>query len=189
MKIAKKLIFIFSLLIIYSKGFAFEPYATHVPALIVAVVNTNGPILEMGCGHYSTPILHAICSESKRYLLSVESNEKWLARFLYLQTPWHAFQYIPVYAKSTPNLNLWDFVGNDTNWDVIFIDHTPEKRRKVDIARLRDHTKIFVVHDTEAEIYEYEDVLSSFKYRYDYKIYPTYTTLVSDTVDVNEFFQ
>ena len=35
-------------------------YATRQPLLALAVAQTDGPILELGCGHYSTPLLHAL---------------------------------------------------------------------------------------------------------------------------------
>ena len=52
-------------------------YGTHMAALITAVANTTGAVLEMGCGDFSTPLLHAICSAEKRFLLSAEDNKQW----------------------------------------------------------------------------------------------------------------
>jgi len=43
-------------------------WGTHQVPLITVVVNTKGPILELGCGDFSTPILHALCTAEKRLL-------------------------------------------------------------------------------------------------------------------------
>ena len=34
-----------------------DQYATHQRLLVAAVMQTEGPIVEMGCGNYSTPLL------------------------------------------------------------------------------------------------------------------------------------
>ena len=33
-------------------------FGTHMVPLINAVINTTGDVFEMGCGDYSTPLLH-----------------------------------------------------------------------------------------------------------------------------------
>lgn len=60
--------------------------------LVTAVANTKGSVLEFGCGDYSTPLLHAICTAQNRFLLSAESNEAWLRNFLDLATDNHLFK-------------------------------------------------------------------------------------------------
>jgi len=161
-----------------------SPWATHLSPLVAAVVNTKGPVMELGCGHYSTPILHTLCFPSKRKLLSIESNQKWISSFIYLESDWHKFLYVP-------QVSGWDSVGENERWAVVFVDHAPAGRRKIDIQRLRNNVDIFVVHDSETihdNIYDMEHILSSFKYRYNYVIYKTQTTLVSDIINVREFF-
>ncbi len=162
---------------------------THQAPLITVVMNTNGPILELGCGDFSTPILHAICAVNQRTLLSAETDNKWLRFFLDLEAPWHKFVYIPIFENpKKPQPNKWDEVGNDTHWNVVLIDHHPGTRRGVDIERLRSHTDIFVVHDTEKSYKGYNTILPSFKYRVVYRRYKKRTTIVSDTIDVTKFF-
>ena len=168
---------------VQSRRLADSEYGTHVCPLITAVVNTDGPILEMGCGDYSTPLLHALCSPKKRMLVSTDTDLQWLSLFLDLENNWHTFYFI--------SENAWDRIGNDMHWSVVLIDHRPALRRVVDIERLRSKTDIFVVHDTElsaAQYYNYETTFSSFKYRYDYKRYATQTTLLSDRIDVEQLF-
>lgn len=165
-------------------------FGTHMAPLVTAVMNTTGPVFEMGCGDYSTPILHAICTAQQRQLLSTDTSKDWLALFKDLESPWHTFQYVPVYSNDWdlhPNPSKWDEVGCQS-WGVVFIDHRPGERRKVDIARFADTADIIVVHDTESLGYGYEPVLSKFKYRYDYMRYTTRTTLVSNSIDVSALF-
>ena len=156
-------------------------FGTHMAPLITAVVNTNGAVLEMGCGDFSTPLLHAICSADKRFLLSAEDDKKWMNYFLDLSCDWHQFQYVS-------SLDKWGQVGVGMQFSVVLVDHFRD-RRIIDIDRLRPYTEIFVIHDTERLDYGFESVLSSFKYIYTYKRYFVTTTLVSDTVDVASFFE
>lgn len=165
-------------------------YGTHMAPLITAVMNTRGDVFEMGCGDFSTPLLHAICKSTNRYLLSTDTSKDWISLFLDLESKNHEFIYVPVYDNDwdlNAKPHLWDSIGNQ-RWSVVFIDHRPAERRNVDIERFANTSEIIVVHDTEHHGYKYEPVLSKFKYRYDYKRYNVYTTLVSNFIDVSKFF-
>jgi hypothetical protein len=48
-------------------------FGTHTTPLVTAIMHTSGPVLEMGCGDYSTPMLHAILAKQGRFLLSRSS--------------------------------------------------------------------------------------------------------------------
>ncbi|MGE0206433.1 MAG: hypothetical protein AB7R69_01140 [Candidatus Babeliales bacterium] len=167
-------------------------YGTHMAPLMTVVANTKGPILELGSGDYSTPLLHAVCSVTKRFLLTTDTDKRWLSLFIDLARDWHHFSYIPVFEDDwakNPKPELWDAVGTDRYWSVVFVDHRPGDRRRVDIERLRHNADIFVVHDTEEPAYGYEPVLATFKYRYTYLRYAIQTTIVSDTIDIRTFFE
>jgi len=165
-------------------------WGTHQTPLIAAVMNTDGPILEMGCGDFSTPLLHAICSVKERTLVSADTDKKWMGLFLDLETTWHKFIHVPVFENpQKPQVHRWNYVGNDTHWGVVFIDHHPGPRRAVDIKRLRSHADVFVVHDTEGSFYGFNKILPKFKYRFVYRRYKKQTTIVSDTIDVAAFFK
>lgn len=152
--------------------------STHLAPLLTTLVNTVGPVLELGCGDFSTPLLHAACAPTKRYLLSAESCEPWFKLFLDLESDWHEF----ILVKN------WAIVGCERHWSVVFVDHAPEGQRIIDIERLRGKTDIFVVHDTEHGVYNYNKILPTFKYSYTCKRYPVWTTVVSDRIDVTQFF-
>lgn len=151
---------------------------THMAPLMTVVAHTTGPILELGCGDFSTPLLHAACSGSQRLLVTTENNKMWMNYFLDMANNWHKFILV----------NDWNKIGNDTHWSVVFVDNAPGGQRIVDIARLRKNTDIFVAHDTEDVFYNYNSILPTFKYRYTYKRYPVTTTVVSDVIDVRTFF-
>lgn len=173
--------------IIISGVYGYSGWGSHVPALLTAILHTQGPVLEMGCGHWSTPILHAVCGAQGRFLLSAESDEAWLnlVRSNGFECSWHHFVFVADAMKKPEN---WNTIGNNQRWGCVFIDHAPGERRVADIARMRSLADVLVVHDTDAPSYGYEPVLSSFKYRYDYTVYLPQTTVVSDTVDVCAFF-
>lgn len=58
-----------------------DPYATHLEALVSTALATDGPILEMGCGDYSTPVLAAIANKMGRGFVVHSSNEEWASKF------------------------------------------------------------------------------------------------------------
>ena len=165
--------------------------ATHMMLLLTAAMHTTGPILEMGVGDLSTPLLHAICSKDKRYLVSADTSRKKLHYFNDLCTKRHIFQYIPVYEddwSANPKPEQWDAIDANIRWSVVLINHRPGDRRVADIQRLRNNTDIFVIHDTQESGYNYKTIIDSFKYRYVDERYTLQTTLVSDTIDVSQFF-
>lgn len=157
--------------------------STHVPALVTVIAKTEGPILELGAGDFSTPLLHAICSGTQRTLVTAEMDKNWLQLFLDLERDWHNFVHVA-------GPSAWDLVGQNTHWSVVFVDHHPGWRRAVDIKRLRSHTDIFVAHDTDIpQDYGYNSIIPSFKYKYVYRRYKRTTTVFSDTIDVAKLFE
>lgn len=166
-------------------------WGTHVVPLISAVINSKGPILELGAGDYSTPLLHALCKKEHRFLLSTDTDKQWLELFRDLETTYHKLHYVSVYEDDkmlNPKPEKWDDIGNDQFWGVVLVDHRPAERRRVEIERLKKNTNIFVVHDSEQLSYQYEDIFATFKYRYDYSRYRSRTTLISNETDVAKLF-
>lgn len=158
----------------------YPDYGTHMAPLLTAVAATSGDVLELGCGDYSTPLLHAVCAAHKRLLLSVEDNQAWLNNFMYLERPWHQFFVIK-------NGNEWRTVGQEKKWSVVFIDQVDVAARAECITLFKDKAEIIVVHDSENKGW-FGTAFDSFKYRYDYTVYLPHTTLVSNTIDVAQIF-
>lgn len=151
-------------------------YWTHQAPLVNAVLHTTGAILELGCGDYSTPILHELCRPGKRQLITCDSEKVWLNFYEPLITDWHKLVLV----------SDWDSITG--HFGLVFIDHVTE-RRAVDLMRLKSFGHVFVVHDSEKQRwYKYGSSFSTFKYRYDYTLYTKRTSLLSDVTDVSRFF-
>ena len=178
---------------------------THSVPLAIACLNTNGAILELGCGTYSTPLLHTISTKQARQLHTVDHTLAWLQKFLHLQTDFHTFEHLscgsfnvtwyetmyrlsPYWSK---RIDLaWDEVGKDQPWSVVFLDQLPLSRRIKDIKRLRSATEVFVIHNTNFIgnwLSEFWPYLQTFKYLYTFPVFPA-TVVCSDTVDIQSFF-
>ena len=148
--------------------------ASHLPILIEMVQKTAGPILELGIGPYSTPVLHALAEFRDRKLISYENNEGYYNRFRRFKTKEHEINLI----------DDWSTIDIDKRrWSVAFIDHAPAERRKHEIRRLAYNTDFVVVHDTEPlheDEYNYSEIYKFFKYRKTYKKLNPYTTVFSN---------
>ena len=152
-----------------------NPYATHLPMLMACVAATEGPVLEMGCGNYSTPILSEMCRG--RRLITVDDDPAWMPKFTDLAHANH--QLIAV-------KNWTELVLPDLAWDVVLIDHAPAEQRRVDIERFMDKASLIVVHDTETpDFYGYNSILPRFRYRHDHKRWTPWTTVVSQTTPLD----
>lgn len=158
---------------------AYFPDGTHFEALVTAVCQTKGPILELGCSDYSTPLLHAICSKSHRFILSADDNIVRFANFLDLKRPWHSFVMVDRHDN-------WLNVGCDAHWSVAIIDHFVHCGN-TDIKRLREKVDIFVVHGGGDDL-EQVKLLSTFKYHHKCNRFDVATAVVSDILDVEKFF-
>lgn len=146
--------------------------ATHLPILIAAVNHTPGAVLELGCGAYSTPVLHALCQG--RELLSLEQDPEW-------------FELFKRFARGTHRVERvedWNKAAIERPWGVAFVDHAPGAQRAIDIVRLKPHAKIIVAHDTEHRTYGYEPIFATFKYRVEWRTYSPWAVAVSDTDDL-----
>jgi len=143
-------------------------WGSHVPILVSVVNQTIGPILELGCGIYSTPLLHQMCLFTKRRLVSCESDLSWGDDSLKYKTKWHRILLV----------DNWDSCEVfDKNWDVVLVDHNPPHRRMADIEKLKNKAQFIVIHDTEKVSHS---ILDNFKYRCDYRQLKPWTTVVSN---------
>lgn len=120
-------------------------WGSHLPALLVCVGSTTGPVLELGVGDFSTPVLHALCCAQHRRLVSVESNEEWMQKFRpHMEKLVHEFIY-GKYEVIVPKLA-------EESWAVSFIDNSPGgDRRRDDFATLLPRSQFVVVHDYHGE--------------------------------------
>lgn len=152
-----------------------EPQATHLPMLMLALNRvTRGDVLELGCGDYSTPILHYACQGQGRLLYSLDSNAEWLRKFLPLGSPAHVFEH----AQD------WDAVRCiNQEWGVALVDHEPAARRGIELKRLAQCARVVVAHDVEDQrSYNYD--FSMYRYVHIDRTHRAHTALLSNFVDV-----
>jgi hypothetical protein len=129
---------------------------------------TDGKVIEFGSGHGSTPFLRAYCEAHQREFESYENN--------------------PVWAEMTGStlVDNWDeVVVNDC--DVLFIDHAPGERRKIDIVKHTNSCKIMVIHDTEPAAdhgYQMRHLFKYSKYAVEYRSEGAWATMISNEIDL-----
>lgn len=144
---------------------------TFMPALRWVVERTDGPILELGGGYFSTPYLHEQTPE--RLVVTYEGwSSEWMKllaqRFM---SPRHVF--------------ISDMKDCLTyGWSVVLVDC--EGWNRLPFFRLwKTIGDTFVIHDSQ-DPWIPEEELRGFEYRYDFDDNPR-TTLLSRTLDVREF--
>lgn len=155
-------------------------WSSHLPALVKALAETKGDVLEMGVGLFSTPFLNWMCLYQNRNLVSYENEADWNGIKKHFETDYHKIHFI----------TDWDKADIDREWAVAFIDHAPAGRRIVDIARVADKAQLVVVHDTQRDkrrSYNYHKIEGLFKYRYDFDKEKPYTTVFSNFIDVSKW--
>lgn len=153
-------------------------WSNHIPMLLQALIQTKGPVLELGMGISSTPLLHMFCSHENRQLTSYENDPIFIDMFKKFSSKDHNI----ILVKD------WDKADLNQKWSVALIDHKPEERRKVDITRLANLAEVLIVHDSEPEhndLYHYDEIYPLFKHRYDYKRLAVHTTVLSNFHNVH----
>lgn len=157
----------------------FSPgWASHLPVLIRVLQISEGPVLELGSGIFSTPVMHWLCLETKRQLVTYENVPGY-------------FRMNRKFGHGSHEIKLvedWDKAPIEAqHWGVAFVDHEPAERRKVEIARLAKIADYVIVHDTEPENdSEYGFIKNSFplfKYTYHHRRYKPHTSVLSNFTD------
>lgn len=159
---------------------AYTPtYSSHLPILIKILLLSEGPVLELGSGVFSTPVMHWLCLEAKRPLITYENDRDHFEMNKVFESKTHEFRFV----------NNWDEAKIETmHWGAAFVDHEPRERRKTEIARLAQIADYVVVHDTEPDHDYIFDFINKayplFKYSYHYKRRRPYTTILSNFKDL-----
>ena len=168
-----------------------DAYSTHQRLLLRAALNTTGPILELGCGWYSTLILHEVARRQDRLLISEDNDPAWLERVrAKFVTPEHIFR-----PLSRAGWREW--------WGLVFVDHGPPPElprnskgllnaldRGQAVLDLMGNADVFVLHDTQPDVrweYDWDKVLPLFKHQVTDEIVGVQTTVLSNSVDVTKW--
>jgi hypothetical protein len=161
--------------------------SSHQRLLIAAALRTTGPILELGCGWYSTPLLHEIAVVGQRYLVTLDSQEPWLGQFRpELEHRYHQLKLVDWWEDA--KLDPRDYGLLPARWSLVFVDHGPAVERYYVTKRLltpaHQEPTVFVFHDTEeGRAYGYDRILPKFKFTWVDESQPVHTTLASNSVD------
>jgi len=154
-------------------------YFSHLPLLIAATAITTGPVLELGAGLGSTLALHGLCAVQGRNIVTLESDEGWFKLFTKYGRPWHQFRVVDSF-NNLPEYNQ--------TWGLAFVDHGIAEQRSVSLMALKD-VPIIVLHDTcHPRLYGYEETIPEFKYQWNYRIVLPQTTVVSNSINVENLF-
>jgi len=143
--------------------------STHIPVLIKAVQLTNGPVLELGAGIYSTPLLHWLLAEARRPLVTLERDPEY-------------YNFAKKFLSRTHKVALiddWSAIDTETRWSVVLIDQDIDRGKTA--VRLKDSADFIILHDSEKEkMYGYDLAYAHFKYIFHWKFCVPYTTVVSN---------
>jgi len=165
-------------------------YSTHQEALVRMLMRTEGPVLELGIGEYSSVIMHEICEKQGRYLKTVTQDDKWHKKYEFLSAPMHEIVLIPGGRELEAwqnNAEVIKQVPNTTEgrWGLAMIDQAPGSARVWTMHQIRNMTDFFLVHDTdEMQHYKYHSIFKTFKYSKWYKRLKPHTTVLSDLREI-----
>src|SRR5512137_2346451 len=109
---------------------------SHLPVLMKLISITSGPVLELGCGMYSTTYLHWACYPTKRRLVTCESKSEWMDFARQFATDFHEIKFVPD----------WDLLDLKEPWSIAFVDSDPDEKRIDEIMKLT-HAEYVVAHD------------------------------------------
>ena len=126
-------------------------YYTHQPYLIEMLKNTNGNILECGCGDGSTLIIKEEIKNTNRKLVSIESNLEWFNKYKDLANASHELYYINAGNNDTMETGeTWiQFIKSNIldDFDIVFIDSSPWLSRVACLNHYLNQSKIIIIHD------------------------------------------
>jgi hypothetical protein len=149
-----------------------DPYRTHEQTLRTCTQHFCGPVLEVGMGGYSTPLLTDLFPQRPYH--SIETEPRWAARF----SPAHDDHHIHVVREDAICATI-DALPIKY-WSVVLVDGTTASRAPV-TQLLAERADCLVLHDTqESTIYWTDDQLKSFKCSVTSRALSPWTTVVSN---------
>ena len=103
-----------------------------------AALARQGPILELGCGHYSTPLLAAIAAYQERKYLVQASNAEWAAKFV---------------EDADVELVDWATWEPKGEWGLVFLDSEEAVKDRIErLPALAKIAKLVVMHDANVAV-------------------------------------
>ncbi len=176
----------------------YADYGTFVPILGALLARTRGPVLDLGSGDYSTPLLHFACQpfadHPPRKVVTVDTDPAWLKKYESYRTDWHELHLVQQkdsairndspYYRWLAGWNAWPVIEREY-WSLALVDNAPGECRVPLIKRLKGHCDFLVVHDSEEDYdvggnYGYKEVIPLFKYHSEHRRFRPYTLVLSD---------
>lgn len=144
-----------------------KEWSTHMPLLIKIVQQSQGTVMEIGSGIFSTPLLHWLCRNRK--LITYENIPEYYDFARKFKSRYHSIRFI----------NNWNELNKiKKHFGVVFIDHDGDR---ADTAiKFKDKADYIIIHDSNVNRYGYEKIWKQFKYRYDWKDCKPWTSVLSN---------
>ena len=155
---------------------------SHIPVLVKLIMSkfVKAPVIELGVGWSSTPLLHWLCESKDIFLSSYESDKEWLEKF-------HNFN------SSNHQLYKEDFNDprklvrlNPSPVGLVFVDHRPARKRRSSALAFKNNAGFIVLHDSELAdhpAYKYTPIYKEFRYKYEYTKVRPHTMVLSNFFD------
>lgn len=160
-------------------------YGSHAVVLLAAAYACDsGAILELGMGSSSTPLLHRLAVDQRRFLFSADSDIRWVNYFLAQfgsNRSEHHMRHVEVKSEMGVEWSSAD-IDSAANWSIVFIDHRPGPRRQFDLYMYAGRSPLVILHDTEkSAMYKYAEGLQLYPYQYRFSRLSTFTDVLSRT--------
>ncbi len=155
-----------------------DPYSTHIPVTALALHMTGKlmpglPIMECGCGDYSTPMIELLKGGRRHDIYS--SDPTWSDMYQDV-----ADRIIPVKSIGP---HQWGEYDLDDTYGLCLLDSEElTVHRRGQIPRLLDACRVVVMHDASAPL------MSAAEYTYMYNRYRPWTWVGSNCIDVRQWF-
>lgn len=148
-----------------------HPYGSHIPVLISAILLSEGDILELGSGLFSTPALHYFSLAFQRNLVTYENSEQFYEELL-LARYRNSFH-------TVMKIHDWADIRIDRPWGVAFVDCRPESDRQNLVQQIAKLAHFVVVHDWVQQ-FPYTTFSKLFRYNHVYRYAEPFTAVYSN---------
>lgn len=153
-----------------------DPYSTHLFFTVVALYRTGReypelPILECGCGDYSSPLIAAL-RDGRRHVI-YSADPEWSSRFSGLAE---------VHDVELEAPKKWKMPDIPGGWGLCLMDSEESVvNRATRIPELLEKAKVVVMHDAR------EDVIPEAEYTSMLRSYRPWTWIGSNVIDVSQW--
>lgn len=166
-------------------------WGSHLPILMKVMSLSKGDVLELGAGLYSTPFLYWLCKDQERKFVSFENDFDWWRMVWNIKDVTQETMITRI-IEGAVSCHIADWndldLENMGRCSVAFIDHSPSRRRIIDIKALANKADFVVIHDTQRnyKFCDFKQIYPLFRYRYDYDKSIPHTTVLSNFINLEE---